>query len=244
MQRSAPPEAESSVRSRAWSNPYKFRLWFSNQNTDMFNDRQKRMVYHFLSWGPRGCDSWNYRLELEFHCSKRTIRNDLRHLEKHALIVIRGALGKHRRIIAIPYPNRATWMQISFRQTSQKLGEFWSDTRRNRGAKFCPHQRRLTKSKINQGADELLYGESFFRFSGGGSSETSASDIPYEERQIWEQYRRKLIDQRVRTGCRRESAIAWANTVVRISIKQRRANVTKAKQKTPTSPEPETSPPS
>ena len=221
MRRSAPPQPESSARSRAWSNPYRFRLWFSNQNTDLFNDRQKREVYHFLGWGPKGCDSWNYRLELEFHCSKRTLRNDLRHLEKHALIDIRGALGKHRRIIAIPYPNRAAWMRAAVQETTRKLGARLGNLRRNRGAKFCPHQRRTSKTSINQSVDGLLFGESFLLFSGSGSSETSAQKLSYEERQIWEQTRRKMIDQLVRKGHRRESAITMANIVIKKSIKQK-----------------------
>ncbi len=202
-------------------NPYKFRLWFSNQNTDLFNDRQKRMLYHFLSWGPQGCDSWNYKLALEFHRSKRTIRRDLRHLEKHTLVDIRGALGKHRQIIALPYPNRSSWIQTSLQQTSQKLGEKWSNLRRNRGDKNVPHQRRTSKTSINQPADGLLYGSSFLRFSGGGSSETSAHKISYDEALIWEQTRRKLIDQLVRTGHPRERAINMANIVIKKSIRQK-----------------------
>ncbi len=122
MGTSEAPKPESLARSRAWSNPYRFRLWFSNQNTDMFTERHKQMVYHFLGWGPHGCDSWNYRLMLDFHCSRSTIQRALRHLEKHALIDIRGALGKHRRIIAIPYPNRTAWMRATVQETTRKLG--------------------------------------------------------------------------------------------------------------------------
>ncbi len=227
MQGSVPPEAESSARSRAWSNPYKFRLWFSNQNSDMFTERHKQMVYHFLGWGRKGCDSWNYRLMLDFHCSRRTLQLALRHLEKHALIDIRGALGKHRRIIAIPYPNRATWMQISVQETIRKLGARLSDHSKNRGAKFCAHQRRTSKTSINQQFDDLLYGESFLLFSGGGSSETSAQKLSYEERQIWEQTRHKMIDQLVRTGHQRDSAIKMANITIRKSIEQGQSNVKK-----------------
>ncbi|MBA7691052.1 hypothetical protein ES703_99590 [subsurface metagenome] len=228
------PKPESSARSRAWSNPYKFRLWFSNYNTNLFTEKQKQMVYHFLGWGRKGCDSWNYKLMLDLHCSRRTLQLNLRHLEKHALVDIRGALGKHRRIIVIPYPNQATWMQISLQQTSQKLGEFLSNTGPNRGAKFCAHQRRTSKTSINQQLDGLLYGESFLRLRGGGSSETSASDIPYEEAQVWEQTRRKMIDELVWRGHPRETAINMANITVRISIRQKQA----FKKKTPGLPNP------
>ncbi len=221
MQGSDTSQSESSARNRAWSNPYRFRLWFSNQNSDMFTERHKQMVYHFLGWGPKGCDSWNYKLELEFHCSKSTLQRCLRHLEKHALIDIRGALGKHRRIIAIPYPNQAAWMRAAVQETIRKLGARLSDHSKNRGVKFDHHQRRTSKTSINQHADELLYGESFLRLSGGGSPEAFASDIQYDEAQIWEQTRRKIIDQLVRGGQSRDSAITQANIVIKISIRQK-----------------------
>ncbi|MBA7670974.1 hypothetical protein ES703_79123 [subsurface metagenome] len=228
------PQPESSARSRAWSNPYKFRLWLGTLDHELLNDRQKRELVYFTGWGPKGCDDWNYKLELEFHCSKRTIRNDLRHLEKHALVDIRGALGKHRRIITIPYPTKSSWMASSLRETSQKLGEFWSNTGPNRGAKFCPHERRTSKTSINQQLDGLLYGETFLRLSGGGSSETSALELPYEEAQVWESTRRKIIDQLVREGNPRDSAITMANIVIRTSIRQKQS----VKKKSPGLPNP------
>ncbi len=221
MQRSVPPEAESSARSRAWSNPYKFRLWLGPLDHELLNDRQKRELIYFTGWGPKGCDDWNYKIALEFHCSIRTIRRDLRHLEKHALVDIRGALGKHRRIIAIPYPTHSSWMASSLRETTRKLGARFCDHSKNRGDKFVPHERRTSKTSINQQFDELLYGESFLLFSGGGSSETSAQKLSYEERQIWEQTRL------VRTGHQRDSAIKMANITIRKSIEQEQSNVKK-----------------
>ncbi len=266
MQGSDTSQPESSARSRAWSNPYKFRLWLGPLDHELLNDRQKRELIYFTGWGPKGCDDWNYKIALEFHCSIRTIQRDLRHLEKHALVDIRGALGKHRRIIAIPYPNRASWMATSLQQTAQELGKKLSDLSRNRGDKNVTHERRTSKTSINQQRNRLLYGEpirvsdmesgktpdSIFPSSaggllgsgGGGSSETSASWQQRKEARAWEYARQKLIDQLVRKGHRRESAITLANIAIKISIRQRRTNVTKAKQKTPTSPEPKTSPPS
>ncbi len=179
-------------------NPYKFRLWFSNQNTDLFNDRQKRMVYHFLAWGPRGCDSWNYKLALVFHCSKRTIRRDLRHLEKHTLVDIRGALGKHRQIIAIPYPNRATWIRAAFKETARNVGD-----------KFVHHQRRSTKSTINQQLDGLLY-----------STRLTTCGSVGEVGRFIEQTRHKIINELVHRGTNRNLAKNIANILCKKTLKK------------------------
>lgn len=179
-------------------NPYKFRLWFSNQNTDLFNDRQKRMVYHFLGWGTRGCDSWNYKLMLEFHCSRRTLQYDLRHLEKHALINIRGGLGKFRRIFAIPYPNRACWIRASFTEMARK----W-------GAKFCTHQRRTNKISINQQHNRLLYGQ---RLTDFGSVDEVGRFI--------EHTRQKIIDELTHRRVYRDDAIRIANILCKKALKK------------------------
>jgi len=217
------PKSDSSARSRAWSNPYKFRLWLGTLDHELLNDRQKRMVVYFTGWGPRGCDDWNYKIALEFHRSIRTIQRDLRHLEKHALVDIRGALGKHRRIIAIPYPTHSSWMASSLRETTRKLGARFCDHSKNRGVKNVTHERRTDKISINQQLDDLLYGEGFFGSGGSGSSETSALELSYEDRQIWESARRKLIDQLVREGNPRDSAITMANIAIKISIRQKQA---------------------
>ncbi len=179
-------------------NPYKFRLWFSNQNTDLFNDRQKRMVYHFLSWGPRGCDSWNYKLALEFHCSKRTLQYDLRHLEKHRLIAIFGSLGKHRRIVAIPYPRRVLWVRESCQRTLRDLG-----------AKFCTHQRRTSKTSINQQRDGLLYGQSL----------TTCGSVGGVKRFV-EQTRHKIINELTHRKVYRDEAVKIANILCKKALRK------------------------
>lgn len=179
--------------------PYKFRLWFSNQDSDLFNDRQKRLLYHFLGWGPCGCDSWNYKIALVFHCSKRTLQYDLRHLEKHALIDIRGALGKHRRIIAIPYQRRVLWVRESCQRTLRELG-----------AKFCTHQRRTTKSSINQQLDRLLY-----------SSRLTTCGSVGEVGRFVEQTRHKIVDELVHRGTNREQAKNIASILCKKALRQK-----------------------
>ncbi len=181
-----------------WRNPYKFRLWFANQNTDLFNDRQKQMVYHFLGWGPRGCDSWNYKLMLIFHCSRRTLQYDLRHLEKHALIDVRGGLGKYRRIIAIPYQRRVLWVRESCQRALREVG-----------AKFCTHQRRTNKISINQQRDGLLYGR--------GS--TTCGSVGEDGRFV-EQTRHKIINELVHRGEDRDIANQIANILCKKQLRQ------------------------
>lgn len=181
-----------------WRNPYKFRLWFSNQNTDLFTDRQKRMVYHFLSYGPRGCDSWNYKLALEFHVSIRTIQRDLRHLENHALIDNHGALGKHRRIIAIPYPWRVRWVRESCQRTLRALGD-----------NFVTHQRRTSKTSINQQHDRLLYGPKLPDCGSVGEVEL-----------FIEQTRHKIINELTHRKVYRDRAIKIANIVCKKALRK------------------------
>ena len=131
---------------KIYANPYKTRLWLSNLDHGLLNDDQKRLFYHCLGWGRKGCGDWNYQLQALLHRSKRTIQYYLRHLEKHCLIDIRGAYGKHRRIIAIAWPTKQVWMTESLRQNLKKMG-----------AKNCTHQRRTMKHSINQQLDNLLY---------------------------------------------------------------------------------------
>jgi len=129
-----------------WLNPYKTRLWLGRLDHDLLCDRQKREIDYFFGWGPKGCDDWNYKLAALFHVSIRTIQRDIRHLELHSFIIIRGALGKYRRITAIPYPTKGTWMAESLSQNLEKMGD-----------KNVTHERRTTKSSINQQLDNLLY---------------------------------------------------------------------------------------
>ena len=130
-------------------NPYRFRLWLDSLAANMLNSRQKRLLLWLLSWGKAGCDSYNYRIAQEMRCSVRTIRRDLRRLEKYHLVDVRGALGKHRRIIVLPYVTKRQWKADSFAH----MVTLWED-------KFVPHQRRCvttTQSHAREQIRKLLY---------------------------------------------------------------------------------------
>ncbi|GAI70570.1 unnamed protein product [marine sediment metagenome] len=115
-------------------NFYKYRLWLSDLDHNLLNDRQKRELRWFLAWGPKGCDSYNYKLQEEFPVSIRTIQRDLRLLEYHHFIVrakgwaelARGKFVRRlrdRRIITIPYPTKAAWMRAAIRQLLAQVGD-------------------------------------------------------------------------------------------------------------------------
>lgn len=119
-------------------NPYKFRLWLDSLGGDILNARQKGLLLWLLAWGKKGCDSYNYRIAKEMKCSVRTVQRDLRRLERYYLIDIRGALGKHRRIIVIPYPDKRGWTRYFFVTSCQNMGD-----------RLVTHQRRLKVKPLN-----------------------------------------------------------------------------------------------
>jgi len=153
-------------------NPYRFRLWLDKLDHRILNSRQKRLLLHILDWGRAGCDSWNYRLAKVMRCSIRTIRRDLRVLEHYCFIDNRGALGKYRRIVALPYRSRRIWGQkmleikLSGVGVSRQPGGGSKTNRVTlRGDKFVPHQKSLNTSYLNIAQEAqrqkqlLLYGK-------------------------------------------------------------------------------------
>ncbi len=135
---------------------YKYRFWLGSLDHNTLNHRQYQELIWLLAWGPEGCDSYNYRIAEEFRTRYRnpdgkdkpvcirTIRNDLRILERNRLIVtIPGwaqiAGGKFvkqlrdRRIIVIPYPTKTDWLKARLKHDLSKIGS------RNRpGKKHTP----------------------------------------------------------------------------------------------------------
>jgi len=153
-----------------YHHPYKFRLWLDTIDHRILNSRQKRLLLHILAWGPSGCDSWNYRLAKVMRCSIRTIRRDLRVLEHYCFIDNRGALGKYRRIVALPWRSKRIWKAKSLEIKLSGVGVSrppggGTKTHRvtSRGDKFVPHQRRLNTSYLNMAQEaqrqknQLLY---------------------------------------------------------------------------------------
>ncbi len=130
---------------------YRFRLWFAGLGGDIVNDRQKRLTLWLLAWGPKGCDSYNYKIALVMRCSVRTIQLDLRRLEKYHLIVIDGALGKYRRIKVPPWSKKRHWKRSGHDIMLS-----------NRGAGIFTHQKRHRINSMNYVREQrklLLHGK-------------------------------------------------------------------------------------
>lgn len=140
--------------------PYKFKLWLDRLEPGILNARQKHLLLWLLAWGKAGCDSWNWRLAKEMHCCIRTIRRDLRQLERYHFIDNRGALGKYRRLIAIPFPSMRAWKSYLYENVKANLAKklcqghsrdvtILVTTPTPRGDKFVPHQESLNKDYLN-----------------------------------------------------------------------------------------------
>jgi len=222
-----------------YQNPYKFRLWLDTIDHRILNSRQKRLLLHILAWGPSGCDSWNYRLAKVMRCSIRTIQRDLRVLEYYCFIDNRGALGKYRRIIALPWRSRRIWKAQSLKNklsgvgVSRPPGGVHKSARKsNNHDNSVTHQRRLNTSYLNMAQEaqrqknQLLYesAESALRAdapsSGGDAPPTPPSprgDTPRTPRRfsgaaakVYTVARNRLIEHFIRMGYPKDRAIRLA----------------------------------
>lgn len=150
------------TQKRPWSNPSKTKIWLFGMDSDMFCKKELELWDHIAGYGPNGCDNHNYKLQQEIHRSRTTIKRYLRNLKKHHLIVIIPGWAelsdgkllsriRDRRIIALPWPNKQTWMRESIRESLRKVG-----------SKNGPLQRRHSKrhydSAQRQQLDALLKG--------------------------------------------------------------------------------------
>lgn len=214
-------------------NPYKFRLWLDSVKTGVLNARQKHLLLHILSWGKVGCDSWNYRLAKEMKCSERTITSDLRRLERYGFIENWGALGKHRRLIALPFPSKRAWRAALAEKCIQRVAKKlcprmfskpnnFTNRLPERGEKNCDHQRRIYKDYIyiaQQQRNALLYGEQKKAESAETADKVLPRGVPprtppaaqefsdpaFEKGRIW------LIKNLMSRGWSRERAISFAD---------------------------------
>jgi len=222
-----------------YHHPYKFQLWLSRVDRRVINDRQKQLLLHILDYKDKGCDSYNYRLAKEMGCSIRTIQRDLRVLEWHCLIEIRGALGKNRRIIALPWRSRRIWKAQSLKNKLSGVGVSRPPGGAHKSARkssnhdiSVTHQSNLNTSYLNIAQEAqrqkqmLLYGsaESALRAdapSSGGDTPpnppSSRGDTPRTPRRfsgaaakVYLVARKRLIERFIRMGYPRDRAIRLA----------------------------------
>lgn len=171
-----------------FQNPYKFRLWFGKWSPGVFTARQSALVLHFLSYGARGCDSWNYKLAQQFGCSIRTLQRDLRRLELYQVIQVAGGLGKWRRIRVIPLPKLKLFFRWAFQQMTRKQGDI-----------FVTHQRRSYKDNKNKGIEGLKFGSARLVLEGTGLPPVARAFLT-----------KRFVEKWMNLGFPRERAIIWA----------------------------------
>lgn len=173
-----------SKKKKAWSSPYKTRLWLSNVDHSLFSDRQKRMWAYFAYQGRDGSDAWNYKLARKFHVSTRTIRRDISHLKKHCLIQIIPGWSKlaggafveqlrYRRIIALPWPTRRIWMIESIKYNLREVARARVPIHSLKVDKNVRLQLSLNKIKIMQ-TREPPAGPAMADLSRGSASSTAS----------------------------------------------------------------------
>ncbi len=126
-----------------WSNPYKTRLWLLSANSDTFCKKELELWDLLAGYGPDGCGDTNPRLSRKIHRSRATIKRYIRNLKKHYLVeVVPGWAElkdgqfiktlRYRRIIAIPWPSKRSWMAASFQKMVEEVGSKMSHYSRRR----------------------------------------------------------------------------------------------------------------
>jgi hypothetical protein len=137
---------------RLLSNPYKTRLWLSGLDGSIFCQKEIELWAYLAHWGPKGCDSWNYKLQKQIKRSRRQVQRYLKNLEKHYMIVIipgwsKLAGGKfeeclrNRKIYAMPWQSKKAWIAAS---VQKNLGL--------QGVIFDTLQKRIIKNDIKESA--------------------------------------------------------------------------------------------
>jgi len=205
-----------------WRKTYRFRLWFGGLGGGILNDRQKRLVLWLLAWGPKGCDSYNYKIAQGMHCSDRTIRRDLRRLERYHLIVIDGALGKYRRIKVLPWSKKRHWKRYGLDNMLSK-----------RADKVVPHQRRYYKDNSNiirTHKEALLFGKAPEAEAGktpadshlGGGAPPNPPGCSEGSRRLRQIAYNQLLEKLIRNGWSRERARSIAAARIGRLIEQQK----------------------
>jgi len=191
-------------------------------NSDTFCKKELELWDHIAGFGPRGCRDINPQLSAKIHRSRATVKRYLRNLENHHLIVkvpgwaelSGGSFRKtlrYRRIYALPWPNKSTWMRESIRKKLEKVG-----------SKMSHYQRRLSKTKINQQLDDLLYtrpnpqpnlsvAQRSESISGAHPPNPLTDRLQGEAERSFQLVRKRLIDEHIRDGFSRLQAIRFVD---------------------------------
>lgn len=126
-----------------WSNPYKTKLWMFSANSDTFCKKELELWDLIAGYGPDGCSDTNPKLSRKIHRSRATIKRYLRNLRGRCLVnVVPGWAElkggqfiktlRYRRIIAIPWPTKASWISGSLKKMAEGVGSKMSHYSRRR----------------------------------------------------------------------------------------------------------------
>lgn len=193
------------------TNPYKTKLWLIALDHDTFSKKELELWCHIADWKGKGCGDYNCQLMTAVHRCRRSVQYYLRNLEAHALIEIEHPYGHRRRIHAICWPKKQAWQAAS---NALHLSQM--------GAKKCTPLKRKKRHLIGNAGHTVSE-----RPPGTGTQEVSPASpstqnfpqapdglttfgsggLPKE----FELVRLRIIEQLMRTGWKRDRAIALGN---------------------------------
>ncbi|MBA7632458.1 hypothetical protein ES703_40004 [subsurface metagenome] len=107
-------------------------LWIRSRHFRLLNKSEKELLGYLYSFGPDTCWLWNWRLQKEFGCSRRSIQYWLKKLREHNFIWIEKPYGPQRMIHVRLLPTPDHWVKaIGARALSKTLPKH----KRPRGAR-------------------------------------------------------------------------------------------------------------
>jgi hypothetical protein len=86
-------------------------MWIHNRNFRLLNKSEKDLLGFLYSFGPDTCWLWNWRLQKEFGCSRRSIQLWLRKLREQGFIWIEKPFGPQRMIHVRLLPTPDHWVK-------------------------------------------------------------------------------------------------------------------------------------
>jgi DNA-binding MarR family transcriptional regulator len=107
-------------------------LWIRRRQFRLLNKSEKELLGYFYSFGPDTCWLWNWRLQKEFDCSRRSIQRWLRKLREQGFIWIEKPFGPERKIHVRLMPTPDHWVKLI---GSQALSSGLPKHKRPRGAR-------------------------------------------------------------------------------------------------------------
>lgn len=123
----------SENQSIPWSNPYKTKLWLFSLDSNLFSKKAMELWNFISGYGPDGCSDTNAMLAVAINKSERSVKRYLQTMKKHVMLDIRAGWAeikggqfvktiRYRRIVALPWPTKKSWMAASLKVNIQGVG--------------------------------------------------------------------------------------------------------------------------